>query len=154
MKRNYIISCIISLLLFWAICYIFNSTALIGKIVFAKAFISPWLTFTTVMKYFHIGMGVAPWLAYTLAALLLLFLLGSLYFFAYSLLRAIAIKRNIDREQTLLIGYKEGDHNFLRRPLLHYSIYQLIVSSLYHLVGVSHISNTNLPPLAISLCII
>lgn len=94
MKRNYIISCIISLLLFWAICYIFNSTALIGKIVFAKAFISPWLTFTTVMKYFHIGMGVAPWLAYTLAALLLLFLLGSLYFFAYSLLRAIAIKRN------------------------------------------------------------
>lgn len=92
MKRNYIISFIFSALLWWAICYVFNSTALIGKLVFAKALISPWLTFTTVMKYFHLGMGVASWLSYTMSALLLLFLWASLYVFVASLIRAIEQK--------------------------------------------------------------
>ncbi len=93
MKRNYTISFIVSFLLWWAICYLFNTTALIGKIVLAKAFISPWLTFTTVMKYLHLGVGVAPWMAYLLSALLLIFLWASLYFFVYSLLRAIEVKK-------------------------------------------------------------
>lgn len=92
MKRSHIFSFIISFLLFWAICYVFNSVALIGKLVFAKAFISPWLTYTSVMKYLSIGMGVEEWLAYTLAALLLLFLLISIYFFVFSLLRAVQYK--------------------------------------------------------------
>lgn len=93
MKRNYIISLIFSTLLWWAVCYIFNSTALLGKIVFAKSFISPWFTFTTVMKYMHLGMGVAPWLAYSLSALLLLFLWFSFFFFVFSLIRAIEAKK-------------------------------------------------------------
>lgn len=92
MKRNHIFSFIISFLLFWAICYVFNSVALIGKLVVAKTFISPWLTYTSVMKYMSIGMGIEEWIAYTLAALLLLFLWISIYFFVFSLLRAIQLK--------------------------------------------------------------
>lgn len=92
MKRNYLISFVISTLLLWVICYVFNTTAILGKFVMAKAFISPWLTLTTVMKYFHLGMGVAEWMAYLLAALLLIFLWASLYFFVFSLLRAVELK--------------------------------------------------------------
>lgn len=93
MKRSYIISFAISSLLLWVICYFFNTVALLGKVVLAKAFISPWLTYTTVMKYMSIGMGVAPWLAYALSATLLLFLWASLYMFVYSLLLAIKAKQ-------------------------------------------------------------
>ena len=93
MKRNYIISLILSFLLWWTICYLFNTTALIGKVVLSTTFVSPWLTFTTVMKYLHLGMGAAPWLAYALAALLLIFLWASLYYFVFSLLRAIEVKK-------------------------------------------------------------
>ena len=83
MKRQYIISFVVSSLIFWAICYFFNTTAILGKVVFAKAFISPWLTYTTVMQYLHLGMGVASWVAYVLAAILLIFLWASVYFFVY-----------------------------------------------------------------------
>lgn len=93
MKRQYIISFVVSSLIFWAICYFFNTTAILGKVVFAKAFISPWLTYTTVMQYLHLGMGVASWVAYVLAAILLIFLWASVYFFVYFLLLAIAQKR-------------------------------------------------------------
>lgn len=93
MKRSYIISFLLSFLLFWVICYFFNTVALLGRVVLAKAFISPWLTYTTVMKYMSMGMGVAPWMAYTLSALLLAFLWGSLYLFVYSLLLAIKAKQ-------------------------------------------------------------
>lgn len=93
MKRDNIISLVISFLLWWTICYVFNSTALIGKLVFAKAFISPWLTYTTVAKYMSLGMGMAEWLAYVLAALLLIFLLGSLYMFVISLWQAIELRK-------------------------------------------------------------
>lgn len=92
MKRSYIFSFLLSTLLLWVICYVFNTTAILGKFVIAKAFISPWLTFTTVMKYFHLGMGVTEWAAYLLSALLLAFLWVSLYFFVSSLLRAVALK--------------------------------------------------------------
>lgn len=92
MKRNYIISFVLSTLLWWVICYFFNTTALLGKVVVAKAFISPWLTLTSVMKYFHLGMGVPEWGGYVLAVLLLVFLWASLYFFVYSLLRAVERK--------------------------------------------------------------
>ena len=94
MKRRYIISFAISFLLLWVICYFFNTVALLGKVVFAKAFISPWLTYTTVMKYMNIGMGVPPWMAYSLSAALLLFLWASLYMFVYSLLLAIKAKQS------------------------------------------------------------
>ena len=93
MKRNNIISLVLSFLLWWAICYVFNSTALIGKLVFAKAFISPWLTYTTVAKYMSLGMDMAEWLAYVLAALLLIFLLGSLYMLVYYILQAIELRK-------------------------------------------------------------
>ena len=93
MKRQYIISFVVSSLIFWAICYFFNTTAILGKVVFAKAFISPWLTYTTVMQYLHLGMGVASCVAYVLAAILLIFLWASVYFFVYFLLLAIAQKR-------------------------------------------------------------
>ena len=92
MKRDYIISFVLSTLLLWFICYVFNTTAILGKFVVAKAFISPWLTFTTVMKYFHLGMGITTWAAYLLSAVLLIFLWISLYIFISSLLRAIALK--------------------------------------------------------------
>ena len=94
MKRQHLISFVISFMLFWVVCYFFNTTALLGKVVFAKAFISPWLTYTTVMKYFSIGMGVAPWMAYVLSACLLLFIWASLYFFVYSLMQALVAKNN------------------------------------------------------------
>ena len=94
MKRQYLISFVISFMLFWVVCYFFNTTALLGKVVFAKAFISPWLTYTTVMKYFSIGMGVAPWMSYVLSACLLLFIWASLYFFVYSLMQALDDKKN------------------------------------------------------------
>lgn len=92
MKRNYIISFVISTLLMWVICYTFNTTAILGKFVMAKAFISPWLTLTTVMKYFNLGMGVTEWVAYLLSALLLVFLWASLYFFVLSLMRAVEMR--------------------------------------------------------------
>ena len=94
MKRQYLFSFVISFLLFWVICYFFNTTALLGKVVFAKAFISPWLTYTTVMKYISMGMGVSPWLAYVLSAMLLIFMWVSLYFFVLSLMRAVQSQRN------------------------------------------------------------
>lgn len=94
MKRQYLISFVLSFMLFWVVCYFFNTTALLGKVVFAKAFISPWLTYTTVMKYLNIGMGVAPWMAYVLSACLLLFIWASLYVFVYSLMQAFAAKYN------------------------------------------------------------
>ena len=93
MKRSYIVSFVLSFLLFWVICYFFNTVALLGKVVLAKAFISPWLTYTTVMKYMTLGLGLAPWMAYTLSAMLLIFLWGSLYLFVYSLLLAIKSKQ-------------------------------------------------------------
>ena len=92
MKRNYIASFVISFLLFGTICYFFNSVALLGKMVFSTTLISPWLTFTSVMQYIHMGMGVPAYVGYFLAALLLLFLWASLYFFVFSLMRAIQIK--------------------------------------------------------------
>jgi hypothetical protein len=94
MKRQHFISFVISFMLFWVVCYFFNTTALLGKVVFAKAFISPWLTYTTVMKYLNLGLGVAPWMAYVLSACLLLFIWASLYFFVYSLMQALAAKNN------------------------------------------------------------
>lgn len=94
MKRNYFFSFAISFLLFWAICYFFNSVVLLGKIAFSTTLISPWLTFTSVMKYIHLGMGVPAWMGYILAALLLAFLWVSLYLFVFSLIRAIQLKYN------------------------------------------------------------
>mgnify|MGYP003303831821 CR=1 FL=1 len=93
MKRRNIISFVISFLLFWVLCYFFNTTALLGKVVVSKVFLNLWLTYTTVVKYMSLGMGLELWLAYTLSAMLLLFLWVSLYLFVYSLLHAVATKR-------------------------------------------------------------
>ena len=88
MNRNHIFSFVVSTLCMWMVCYMFNTTAILGKIVLAKTFISLWLTFTTVMHYLHLGAGVAEWLAYTLSGCLLVFIWASLYFFVYSVKRA------------------------------------------------------------------
>ncbi len=93
MNRNHLFSFVVSTLAMWVVCYSFNSFVILRKVVWAKTFISPWLTYTTVMKYFHLGMGVAEWVAYILSAALLLFLWGSLYFFVFSLKRAMNMKR-------------------------------------------------------------
>lgn len=93
MNRNHLFSFVVSLLAMWVVCYVFNVTAIVGKVVFSKVFISPWLTFTTVSKYFSLGMGLQEWLASVLAVLLLLFIWGSLYFFVYSVKRAFDLSR-------------------------------------------------------------
>lgn len=95
MKSKHIISFLISTLLLWSICYTFNSTAILGKVVLSTSFISPWLTFTTVMKYFHLGMGTPVWVAYTLSGLLLAFLWVSLYIFVSSLIQAVKNKKKL-----------------------------------------------------------
>lgn len=92
MKNKHLLSLFFSFLIFWAICVIFNSVAITGEVMLSKTFISPLLTFTTAAKYMHLGMGLSSTPAYILATLLLLFLWASLYFFIYSLLRAIEIK--------------------------------------------------------------
>ena len=94
MNRNHLFSFIISLLAMWAVCYLFNTTAIIGKVVFSKTFISPWLTFTTVSKYLTLGFGLKEWLASVFALLLLLFIWGALYFFVYSVKHAFDVSRS------------------------------------------------------------
>lgn len=98
MKRNYIISFIVATLLMWFICYVFNSVVVLGKVVMSIYFISPWFTLTNLMKYLHLGAGLAPWLSYAVAAFMLIFLWASLYFFVFSLKRAIDIKANAGRK--------------------------------------------------------
>lgn len=92
MKYNRIFSFVISTLLMWAICYLFNTTATVGKIVFSTAFINPWNTYTTVKYYMYAGMGMTEGLAYTMAAVLLIFLWVALYYFLYSVKCAIDTK--------------------------------------------------------------
>lgn len=92
MKYNRLFSFVVSTLLMWAICYLFNTSATVGKIVFSVSFINPWKTYTTVKYYMYAGMGLTEWLAYTLAAVLLLFLWGALYYFVYSVKRAVDSK--------------------------------------------------------------
>ncbi len=89
MNRNHLYSLFVSTFVMWAICYMFNSTTIAGKVVFAKAFINPWLTFTTVSKYFELGMSLNMWVAHILAAALLLFIWVSLYMFVLSVMRAM-----------------------------------------------------------------
>lgn len=92
MKHNRLFSFVISTLLMWAVCFLFNTTATVGKIVFSVVFINPWRTFTTVKYYLYAGMGIAEWLSYTLAAVLFLFIWGALYYFVYSVKCAIDTK--------------------------------------------------------------
>lgn len=92
MKYNRFFAFIISTLLMWAVCYLFNTTATVGKVVFSLSFINPWKTYTAVKYYMCVGMGLTDWLAYTLAAVLLLFLWGALYYFVYSVKCAIDTK--------------------------------------------------------------
>lgn len=93
MNRNHTFSFIVSLIAMWAICYLFNTTAVTGKVVLSKTFISPWLTYTSVSKYLTLGFGLKEWLASACAVLLLLFIWGALYFFVYSVKRALDIGR-------------------------------------------------------------
>lgn len=92
MKYNRIFSFVISTLLMWAICYLFNTTATVGKIVFSTAFINPWNTYMAVKYYMYAGMGMTEGLAYTMAAVLLIFLWVALYYFLYSVKCAIDTK--------------------------------------------------------------
>ncbi len=97
MRNKYLISFVVSFLLLWSICVVFNSTVVVGKVVLAKAFISPMFTLTTAAQYMHLGMGLSSGLAYVLATLLLLFLWFSFYLFVISLLRAIEVRGSRER---------------------------------------------------------